>query len=377
MTKLIKLDKEDIKITSKIEEYRKPDFIYIPLPPKKEDLKKETDIKKESLLYKNMYAPISGKLKNVESCFIANGKKTNCLVIENDFFEKREKNTAVRKKISELTKGELLESIFDSNLKEKLEKTEYQTILISGIDDEPYIENQSFLQRNYTKEILETITALQDSLGIEFAQIILKNTDTQSIVAYQSILGMYKNIELKLVEDLYLLGKEEFLINYLNKKEKALYLKASEVYEIYVNIKKRKPLVNKFITISGNGVKNPLIINTKIGVKVVDLFVSFFQDDFKDCIFYVNGVMQGLPLDLTKVIVTKELDGIIVLKQNRKTIEKCSKCGKCIRICPIHSNPLLAYKLGIKVKCIHCGLCTYICPSYIPLQNYLRGDENE
>ena len=157
----------------------------------------------------------------------------------------------------------------------------------------------------------------------------------------------------------------------------AFYLKTSEVYEIYVNLKKRKPLLEKYITISGNGVSKPLIIKTKLGVKVSSLFNKYYLEDLMDCAFYVNGLMGGVQLNLNQLLVSKDLEGIIVMKRVKKVSKACVKCGKCISICPIHSNPMLAYKLGIKVECIHCGLCTYICPSYIPLQKYLSGDDGE
>lgn len=378
MTKLIKLDKESsIEVASKIEEYVTPDLIYIPFPPRKEDLKKEKNIKKAQMLYQDVYAPVSGALTKVEKCLIAGNKSVNCLVFSNDFQEKKEKNLATRKKINNLSKEEILASIYNSKIKEKLEKENVHTLLISGIDDEPYIENESFVQREYTKSIVDALDALLNAMPGCKACIALKNTDSKTIVAYQNLLGMYKNIELKLVDDLFLIGKEEFLTKYLSIKDAYVYLKASEVYEIYLNIKKRTPLLEKYITISGNGTQNPRIFKLKIGTKVIELFKYFFKEDLSDCVLYVNGMMQGVSLDINRLIVTKNLEGIVIMKRKKRVSKKCIKCGKCISICPIHSNPLLAYKLGMNVKCIHCGLCSYICPSYIPLHKYLSGEKHE
>lgn len=378
MTKLIKLDKDSsIKIRDAIEEYLISDYIYIPLPPKRVELKKETNLRKGSLLYPNMYAPVSGKLVGLEECLLPSGKKANCLVLENDFQEKMEIITATRKKINTLSKEEVLNSIFNTELKNKLEKEEVVAFVISGIDDEPYIENESFIQRKQTKAIVDTLEALLNLFPNSKAYIALKNIDNETIVNYQSILGMFKNIEIKLLEDLYLIGKEEFLLKYLHIKNNYVYLKASEVYELYINIKKRRPLFEKVITINGNGTQKPLMVKARLGVKVIDIFKKYYHEDLSDCSLYVNGMMQGVQMDINKLIVTRELDGIILMKKQKRHIKNCVKCGKCISICPIHSNPLLAYKLGMKVKCIGCGLCTYICPSYIPLHKYLNGDKNE
>ena len=87
--------------------------------------------------------------------------------------------------------------------------------------------------------------------------------------------------------------------------------------------------------------------------------------------------MQGEKIDITNLIVTKELQGLVVMKKKYRQAKNCIKCGKCIEICPINSNPLLAYEKQVKVKCIECGLCTYICPVYINLKEYLKRDKND
>lgn len=378
MTKLIKLDKDSqVKVTGKALEYLAPDYVYIPLPKRKEDLKKETNIKMASVLYNDVYAPVSGKLVKLETCSLPSGKKVKCLGILNDFQEKSEKTLATRKKINNLTFKEIIDSIYSTKIKEKFQKEFLSTFLISGIDDEPYIENEVFLQRTQTKPIIDILDALLNLYPNSKAYIALKNTDSETILAYQNLIGMYSNIEIKLVNDLFLIGKEPFLTKYLHLKNNYIYFKASELFEMYINVKKRKPLLEKYITVSGNGVQNPFIVKTKIGVKVMDIFEKFWTESPKDCVLYVNGIMQGKDISVEDMIVTKDLDGFVVVKREKKEIKKCMKCGKCISICPIHSNPLMAYKLGIPVKCIHCGLCSYICPSYIPLQKYLSGEENE
>lgn len=378
MTKLIKLDKENaIQVMNAQEEYLAPDFVFVPFPPKKEDLKKELIVKKGEKLYENMYAPVSGKLSKVESCLLPNGKKVNCMVYANDFQEKRAKSFPTRKKINDLTKEEIIKSLFTTSLQKKLNKENISTLLVSGIDDEPYIENEAFIQKTHTKAILDTLEALLNIYPSCKVSIALKNTDSRTIIAYQNLLGSYKDIEIKLVEDLFLIGKEPFLAKYLRIKGNFIYLKANEVYEMYLNIKKRMPVMEKYITLSGNGTEKRMILKVRLGTKVIEIFKKYYKEDLSDCTLYVNGMMQGVQLDVNKLIVTKDLDGILIMKKKNKISKKCIKCGKCIRICPIHSNPLLAYKLGMKVKCIQCGLCTYICPSYIPLYRYLNGDKNE
>lgn len=378
MTKLVTLDKDyNIKLKSQIEDFLNPDFVYVPFLAKENTLQVEKQIKKGSLLFENHYSSVSGKMVGLEYCLLPDGTGINCLAIANDYQEKVADTGAIRKRINHLPKEEVLASIYDETLKTKIKKESVSTIVISGIDDEPYIANEIFVQKNNTKAILETIDVLLNIFTNSKAIVVIKNIDSENIFAYNNFLGTYKNIELRMVDDLYLIGKEEYLIDTLHIKDDYLYLKASEVYSLYVNLKKRKPQVEKYITITGDGISFPRVINVKLGTKVIDILNSFYKEDLSLYDVYVNGLMQGKKMDIARLIVTKDFHGLVIMKKNNYQEMDCIKCGKCIQVCPIDSNPLLAYKTGKKVKCIACGLCTYICPSYIHLQKYLRGEKDE
>jgi electron transport complex protein RnfC len=373
MKKLVELDKDySIKLKSQVTSFLSPDYIYIPLKNNKVNLKLNDKINKGSIIFNNVYSPVSGDIVGVKECTLYNDKKDKCIVIHNDFKEKQNTRIAIRKKITNLTKEEIVSSLFNDKFKDIFNNLSIKKLIISGIDDEPYIANQIFIQKENTKIILEMIDALLTVfLGSE-AIIALKNTDGENIESYNNYLGTYKNISLKLVDDLYLIGKEEFLIDYLHIKEDYLYLTASDIYELYSYIKKRKPLVEKYITITGNAISNPQVLNVKLGTKVIDLLLSNYDASILENDLYVNGLMQGDNMDVKDLIITEEFEGIVIMKKKEKQEYSCIKCGKCINICPISSNPMLAYKDKKNVPCLNCGLCTYICPSYINLRKYLR-----
>lgn len=376
--KLERLDKDySIKLKSQVVEYLNPDYIYIPIEEKPISLKKEEKIKKGTMLFNSVYSSISGALIGLKKCTIASGKETKCLVIANDFQEMLELRTATRKKINQLTKQDIEKDVKDISLDNLFNKKNYKHIVISGIDDEPYIANETFVQKENAKLLLETIDALLNVFEGSKATIAIKNIDSESINAYNKYLGTYKNIELRLVEDLYRIGKEKNLIEKLRITEEYLFLTASEVFYLYNNLKKRKPIFEKYITISGNAIDNPQVFNVKLGAKVMDILSMYYNLNLEDYDVYVNGLMSGEQFDINDLIVTKELNGLIIMKKESQMEKNCILCGKCIEICPIKSNPLLAYQKKEKIPCIQCGLCSYICPSYINLRKYIKGDTNE
>ena len=374
MTKLISLDKDyNIKVASHIEKFLNPDYIYIPLFD--QNLPTKPEVKKGSIIVNNQYSSVSGNIIGTKECLLPTGKSLKCLVIANDFKEKTEEFIAVRKRINRLTKEEILKSIYDQNLKDKLAPTNISTIIISGIDTEPYLANENFIQKNHPEHILDTIDTLLNIYKGSRAIIVLKNTDSENILTYHNFLGTYKNIDLQMVDDLYLIGEEQFLIPHLNIQEPYLYFKPSELYTIYTNLKKQKYQTEKYLTITGEDLEPPRVINVKLGSKLLDVFKYFYQTDITFYDIYINGAMQGHIRDITNMIVTNDLNGLVLLKKRPKKEYNCINCGECLRVCPINSNPLDAYKYQKNISCIHCGLCTYICPSYINLEKYLRGEK--
>jgi len=378
MAKLIPLD-IDVSVSKEVESkvFLDPDFVYLPLPKQKQEMKKEIHIKKGMELFRGMYAPISGKLASVEKCIVPSGEEVPCLVVSNDFQEKNEKLAATRKRISHMTKEAFLDSFFDEVLRQKFLQENILTFVISGIDEDPYCCNEVFIQKQYTKILLEMLDALLNLYPGSKAMIALKNTDSALILQYNNFLGMFRNIEIKLMEDLYLIGREEFLTSKLHIKENYVYLRAHELYALYLQIKKRRPVLETFVSILGDAIENPCVVETKLGTKAKELLQRVYGSDFSSYAIYTNGIMQGRVLDIERLVITPDCLGFVIMKKKNTRIKSCIKCGKCITVCPIRSNPLLAYKRGKAVRCIHCGLCSYICPSSIPLEKYLRGEKDE
>ena len=92
--------------------YLSPEFIYVPF-----DKMEQLRIKRSKLVLnnfylgqnsegKNLYSPVSGKIIGTKE-MIFNNKKSNTLVIENNFMERREKLNPLRS-ISKLKKSDII-----------------------------------------------------------------------------------------------------------------------------------------------------------------------------------------------------------------------------------------------------------------------------
>jgi electron transport complex protein RnfC len=165
-------------------------------------------------------------------------------------------------------------------------------------------------------------------------------------------------------------------------------------------IKDGKPLMERYVTVGGEGIQTPKHLRARIGTPL------------KDIIEYCGGfkgepgrIVLGNPLDgmaqfsLERPVLT-DTRWLWVHPENSSPTDKyraCINCGDCVDICPVRVMPNFLGNFCEFCKyeeaagqydlftCIECGLCAYVCPSRRPLVHFirfgkwelsLRGEEN-
>lgn len=384
MQRLIEIPKDStVMVSSQILNFDKPDLVFIPIKKGvKLLINKNDDIFLGTPLFKMdkkvIKSPISGNIKGIGDFKTVSGI-TKTLVIENNYKEKYLKKPTIVNSIKNIKKEKLsnaLKTEFGINLDNKRE------LILCSFDDEPYVVTESFYLFLYFEGYLELLDELSQIYNLN-ATICVKSSNSENINKLLECLGMYPNINLKIVPNLYLLSYENILLKYLNlNKEDTIIVKASTFYDIYNLLKRNRPISDKLITITGNGILNQSVVRVKIGTKARDVIASLIKLKDEPLEFILNGLMAGKSDNIDNLIVTKELNSIFIMKKaSIKKEKKCINCGACIDICPVKINPLLLYNQDyydkVKDKCLKCGLCSYICPSNINFNKYLNGGENE
>lgn len=377
MQKLIEIKKDEtILVSSKPESFLKPDFIYIPIHKGEQILvypNSKVQIGDEILQFhdQKVLASVSGIVKRAV-------KKKSLqaveyyLEIENDFEESKKRESQYKGKISK----EDIISYFGDISKKK-------NIVLNAIDDDIYVLTENFYLFLHYEELLELLDLMEQLLDIDSIYVCVKARSSESIHQLMSDLGMYPNIILKVVPDLYLLGNSSFLCSYLNiNEEETLVIKAHQFYHAYNYLIRGRVKSDILVTISGDAIEKTIVVQVKIGTLLEDVLREFGDLIEKDVYYFANGLMRGKEIDIDSFVITEEFNSVLVMK--KKPIipaEECINCGICYEVCPVKIHP--AYLFDSKYlekaqkKCINCGLCSYICPVYIPLYRYLKGDQNE
>ena len=384
----IKVD-NNIKLSPEVKDFLNPKYIFIPI---KDGYKLK--VKDNSYVYKNdivMYknnnesvrTPISGVVLGVKDMLYSDGLKHPSLMIENDFKESAKNKRSSQKYIEKYKFEEfndLLREVALGSIIERLSRDE-ENILVNGIEIDPNFGNKLYLMKNHVEEILDVIDLIMNLYDKKKTIIAVKNEDTEVISEFYNLIGMYPNIEIKPLNNVYPLGMDSVLENKL--KIKAITFSIGEIRNLYSILKRRRPYLEKYITITGDAVSPREVVHVKKGTLLSEVFMNSF--DFKEprVDVYLNGYVNGKVIDTLNVVVDDLMDGVFITKEKDKTIKNCINCGLCAKYCPMKINPKYVLDKQGDVeedyvkKCLDCGLCNYVCPSNINLRKMIKGDNND
>ncbi|WP_448549227.1 electron transport complex subunit RsxC [Thalassotalea fusca] len=356
-----------------------------------------------------VHAPTSGTISSIELCVIAHpsGMSEPCILIETDGLDQwceRQICTDYR----ELNKSDIVSKIhqagisgmggagFPSHIKVGT-IAPIDFLIINAAECEPYITADDLLMREQTAMIIDGIEILDHIISPKHILIGIEDNKPEAIDALQKLSAHNEKIQVCVLPTIYPTGGEKQLIQVLTGKEvlsgvlpSALGIVMQNVgtcYAIADAVLNDKPLIERVVTVSGQGLEKPQNVWALLGTPIEFLIeqCNYKQHNKKHII--MGGPMMGFSLPSPKVPVVKTTNCILApseeeIPNDSQEIE-CIRCGQCADVCP---SLLLPQELQWSAKakdhdqlnklnlfdCIECGACAYVCPSHIPLVHYYR-----
>ncbi|NLB21594.1 MAG: RnfABCDGE type electron transport complex subunit C, partial [Clostridium sp.] len=280
--------------------------------------------KREDHFVVPIFSSVSGKVLGIEPIELKHtaGVKVDHLVVENDGLDEFEKPfepiDAEKASVEELVTFMMNAGIvgcggagFPTYIKYRGAKN-IHTVVINAVECEPYITaDYKIMTEQLNKLILGTKAMLKMSGGKE-AIIAIKKTKKDLIDKVRE--GLKGQNALKVVEvpDQYPMGWERTLVYEIFKKR---YDKLPGEIGIIVNnaataiafaeaLVDGKPIIDKLVTISGNGVKNPSNVRVPVGVSVnqiVEQLGGYSQDEV---MVIAGGPMMGRTSVEDEMVIT-------------------------------------------------------------------------
>ncbi len=268
------------------------------------------------------------------------------------------------------------------------------TLLINGCECEPMLTADYRLMLEYPVGIVEGAKIFQKILGASKLVFVLENNKTGAAHALEK-----EGAIVRIIKARYPAGQEKQLIKSVLRRtvpiEKLPWHVGCVVQNIatchaaFQAIRFGKPLIERVITVTGEGVREPKNILVRIGTPLDDIinYCGGYAAKPRKIIF--GGPMMGISQFAPDVPVIKCTTGIIVKLSERSDPEtSCVRCARCVDVCPMKLMPCEMIKyikhqefdkaedLGTRA-CIECGCCAYVCPAKIPLVHYFKYGKAE
>lgn len=356
------------------------------------------------------HASISGKVTKIESRPHPVGGKGLSIIIEGDGNDEQVSSIQPEENYMDLDIEEMKERISEAGIAGmggatfpthvKLSPPSdkpIDTFILNGAECEPFLTADHRLMLENTEEILNGVMIVLKILNCKTGYIGIEKNKPDAIQAMKKMVQQ-KNYPITVIglNVKYPQGAEKQLIKAIvNRNVPAgglpmdvgcLVHNVGTAKAIYDAVSSHKPILERVVTVSGGGIKEPKNVLARIGTPIHKL-IDFCGGLSDNAVKIINGgPMMGIAQYSLDVPVTKGTSGILVLtdKEAKPRIPgPCIRCARCVDACPMNLMPnelanVLEYErfdeahqLGV-LDCIECGSCSFICPSKIQHVHFVK-----
>jgi electron transport complex protein RnfC len=365
-----------------------------------------------------VHAPTSGTVTAISNHPNSqpSGQDGRCIIIRPDGLDlwrtlepvedwERADPAALRNKIRSSGVVGLGGAVFPTGVKiDEASSRGIHTLVLNGSECEPYISCDEMLMREAPDSIILGARVLQRSVGA--VRTVIAIEDQMGVVNSALTDAVRRSgatdIDVVKVTTIYPEGGEKQLIRVLTGLEVPSGGRPTDLGLLCQNVAtatavaravtEDKPLIERIVTVTGNGVRQPRNLLAQIGTPVsnlIDLCGGYAPGAAR---LILGGPMMGYALSSDRNPVIKAANCILVLTEDdiRPPQQEmpCIRCGECARVCP---SILLPQELNWSIRngvwddavdlglsdCIECGCCDFVCPSHIPLTDWFRFGKTE
>lgn len=362
-----------------------------------------------------IYSSVSGTVFKIDTAIDATGYRVPAIIInvEGDEWEEgidRSETLETLASHPELTPEEIVERIkvagvtgmggagFPTFIKLCPPPTaKAECVIINAVECEPYITSDYRLMMEHADEILVGLELLMKAAKVDKGYIGIETNKPQAIELLAQKTANDPRIEVVPLKQRYPQGGEKQLVDAVIRRQVpappaipvnvgAIVQNVGTAFAVYQAVMKRKPLFERYTTVTGKRLASPGNFLVRMGTPMKDLIDACGGMPEGDNKLLAGGPMMGKALTTTEVPVCKGTNSVTIISDDeavRKPVQPCIRCAKCVSVCPMGLEPFLLATASAMhkwekveaegiVSCIECGSCQFTCPSHRPILDNVR-----
>lgn len=356
-----------------------------------------------------VHAPVSGVVEAIEDRPHPSGGTCPAIIIKNDFLDTPHHTLKPHANPEQMAPAELVSILresglvgmggaaFPTDIKSKTGMGYTGVLILNACECEPYITADDALLRARSGDVLRGLALLARILNPDQTVIGIEDNKPEAAAILRETLKDIPGVELRVLPTRYPQGAEKQLIQAvtgrqvpsggLPKDVGCAVFNAATAFAAYRAVYEGMPLIERVVTVTGEGVKEPRNLIVRVGTSFQEVIGT--AGGLGDDVWKVlsGGPMMGVAQGDLSVPVTKAVNAVLCLSsaQNGESAHPvCIRCGKCLEVCPMGLEPLYLYRYSnagdldaLKrlhlTDCIECGCCAYACPGKVPLVQGFRA----
>lgn len=358
-----------------------------------------------------IHSSVSGRVNKIDAVVDASGypKSAVFIDVEGDDWEEGIDRSDTLVKECNLTADEIVGKIADAGIvgmggacfptHVKLcppSTCRPECLIVNGVECEPFLTADHQLMLEHAEEIMVGVFILMKAIRVNKAFVGIENNKPDAIRLMKKVAAAYAGIEIVPLQMKYPQGGEKQLIEAIMGRQVpagalpvsvgAVVQNVSTVFAVYQAVQKNKPLFERVVTVTGDGLSNPSNLCVRMGTPVRQLVETCGGVPEDTCKVICGGPMMGKALVNLDVPVSKGTSGILLMggqEARRSAVQPCIRCAKCVAVCPMGLEPYLLATASAHgdferaeneniLSCIECGSCQFTCPSHRPILDYVR-----
>lgn len=357
-----------------------------------------------------VHASVSGSVKAVQSHPSPMGRAVLSVIIENDGKDERSAHMApLKNDVHDYTPEEVRTAVGEAGIvglggaafptAVKLSPpVEYptDTVLINGAECEPYLTADYRLMLEEPDAVIAGAEVIRETVGAKALYLGIEDNKEDAISLFEGKLRGRSDFRVVALKAKYPQGWEKALVRSILGRDVpkgglpmhvgVLVQNVGTAYAIYQALASGMPLIERCLTVTGEGIGQKKNLRVRIGTLVKDIVHHCGGYLGKPGKLIMGGPMMGVALWRDDVPVVKGTSGILVLPGDKLHTGKeynCIRCTNCSTHCPMGLVPTRIATLtkfgrydeaqawGL-MDCVECGTCSYVCPANIPLVQWMR-----
>lgn len=347
----------------------------------------------------NIHAPVSGTVKAVETrTYSVTGMPVPAVIIENDGEDKWSRGLNEPQDVKGMDARQMVELVhecgvvglggatFPAHVKlSPPAETPVTDVFINGAECEPYVTVDHRLMLERTEDVIDGLRLIMRIVKAPNGYVGIERNKPDAIEALSKALEQDSTIRVVPLEVKYPQGAEQQLITAVTGREVpsqgglpsdvgCLVHNVATALAIRDAIRFRRPLIERAVTVTGDGIENAGNFIERIGTPIAAILErQGLREDANQLV--LGGPMMGIAQGMVDVPLVKGNNAILVRCGAGVPAQRaCIHCGRCVAHCPLGLSPGeisiacerqewdAAVALGM-LECKECGCCAYVCPA--------------